>query len=127
MHNQTIVLESSDLQEQSLGLRFDLPQLGEHATGFVIRFKSKAYAYVNQCAHMPVELDWNEGDFFTADKTWIICATHGAQYAPETGRCIAGPCKGKQLQSLPVIEANNQVTIFLDPLINALEKQLPNI
>ncbi|MFT7227581.1 MAG: nitrite reductase/ring-hydroxylating ferredoxin subunit [Methylophilaceae bacterium] len=122
MHDQTIVLKSSDLQEQSLGLRFDLPQLGEHATGFVIRFKTKVYAYVNQCAHMPVELDWNEGNFFTADKTFVICATHGAQYAPDTGHCVAGPCKGKQLQSLGVTEENNRVTIHLDTLVGALEK-----
>ncbi|MDE0926425.1 MAG: Rieske 2Fe-2S domain-containing protein [Methylophilaceae bacterium] len=125
MHDQTIVFKSSDLQEQSLGLRFDLPQLGEHATGFVIRFETKPYAYVNQCAHMPVELDWNEGKFFTVDKTFIICATHGAQYAPETGRCIAGPCKGKQLQPLAVTEKNNKVTIHLDSLVDALKKQSP--
>lgn len=125
MHDQTIVFKSSDLQEQSLGLRFDLPQLGEHATGFVIRFETKPYAYVNQCAHMPVELDWNEGNFFTVDKTFVICATHGAQYAPETGRCIAGPCKGKLLQPLAVTEKNNKVTIHLDSLVDALEKQSP--
>ena len=114
MHDQTIVLKSSDLEEQSLGLRFDLPQLGEHATGFVIRFKSKAYAYVNQCAHMPVELDWNEGEFFTREKDFIICATHGACYVPDTGHCAFGPCKGKQLQVLKVTEESDQVFIHLD-------------
>ena len=30
---------------------------------------------------MPVELDWNEGEFFTSpEKDFIICATHGACY-----------------------------------------------
>jgi len=114
MHNKTIVFDSSELQEKSQGLRFDLPHLGEHATGFLIRFAGEAYAYVNQCAHMPVELDWNEGDFFTVDKNYLICATHGAQYAPDSGRCVAGPCKGKQLQALPVTEENGQVTVHLD-------------
>lgn len=111
---KTIVFNSEDLHEKSRGLRFDLPHLGQHATGFVIRFHHKAYAYVNQCAHMPVELDWNEGEFFTAEKDFLICATHGACYRPDTGDCVFGPCKGKQLQPLKVTEDSNQVIIHLD-------------
>lgn len=114
MHNKTIVFNSSDLHEKSRGLRFDLPHLGEHATGFVIRFEGKPRAYVNQCAHMPVELDWNEGEFFTLEKDFLICATHGACYEPSTGQCVFGPCKGKQLQVLKVVEESNQVLICLD-------------
>ena len=114
MPSKPIVFNSDDLQERSRGLRFDLPHLSEHATGFVIRFDQKPYAYVNQCAHMPVEMDWNEGEFFTAEKDFLICATHGACYEPETGDCVAGPCKGKKLQALKVTEENDQVTIHLD-------------
>ncbi|MCH9799841.1 MAG: Rieske 2Fe-2S domain-containing protein [Betaproteobacteria bacterium] len=114
MPSKTIVFDSSELQEKSHGLRFDLPHLGEHATGFVIRFDGKPHAYVNQCAHMPVELDWNEGEFFTREKDFIICATHGACYVPDTGHCAFGPCKGKQLQVLKVTEESDQVFIHLD-------------
>jgi nitrite reductase/ring-hydroxylating ferredoxin subunit len=114
MPSKKIVFNSSELQEKSRGLRFDLPHLGEHATGFVIRFDDQPHAYVNQCAHMPVELDWNEGDFFTLEKDLLICATHGACYMPDTGACVAGPCKGKQLQALKTTEENNQVIIWLD-------------
>jgi nitrite reductase/ring-hydroxylating ferredoxin subunit len=114
MHNKTVKFKSSDLHEKSTGLRFDLPQLSEHATGFVIRFDNKPYAYVNQCAHVSVELDWQEGEFFTPDKELLICATHGASYEPDTGYCVYGPCKGKRLQSLPVIEEEDVITIHLD-------------
>ena len=114
MHSKKIVLNSHDLQEKSLGLRFDLPHLGEHATGFVIRFNGLPYAYINQCAHMPVELDWNQGEFFTSEKYFIVCATHGACYEPNTGHCVFGPCKGKQLQALPVVEENEQVIIWVE-------------
>lgn len=114
MHSKTIQFNSEDLQEKSTGLRFSIPQLGEHATGFVIRYNEKAYAYVNQCAHMPVELDWNEGDFFTVAKDFLICATHGAHYEPNTGHCVYGPCKGKQLQPLSVTEENERIIIHLD-------------
>lgn len=122
MHKDSIVLNSHDLQEKSLGLRFDLPQLGAHRTGFAIRFEGKAYAYVNQCAHVPVELDWKEGEFFTINKDYLICATHGAHYAPESGQCVFGPCKGKQLQSLPVTEMNQQIIIHTQHLQKAHRK-----
>ena len=32
---------------------------------------------------------------------FIICATHGAIYQPETGLCVGGPCKGKKLTTMP--------------------------
>jgi len=114
MSNKKIQFNSADLQEQSTGLRFDIPQLGEHATGFAIRYKNQVYAYVNQCAHMPVELDWNEGEFFSVDRNFLICATHGAHYEPNTGHCVYGPCKGKQLHALSVTEENEQIIIHLE-------------
>jgi nitrite reductase/ring-hydroxylating ferredoxin subunit len=114
MLNKKIVLNSMDLQEKSEGYRFDLPHLGEHATGFVIRFNGAPYAYINQCAHMPVELDWNQGEFFTSEKDFLVCATHGACYEPNTGHCVFGPCKGKQLQPLRVVEENEQVIIWCE-------------
>jgi nitrite reductase/ring-hydroxylating ferredoxin subunit len=114
--SNNIILNSHDLAEKSLGLRFKLPQLGDFATGFVVRYEGKAYAYVNQCAHVPIELDWQQGEFFTAAKDYLICSTHGAHYQPETGHCVMGPCKGKKLQSLPITELNQQITIHTDQL-----------
>jgi nitrite reductase/ring-hydroxylating ferredoxin subunit len=114
MHNKIVKFKSSDLQERSLGLRFDLPHLGEHATGFVIRFDNKPYAYINQCAHVSVEMDWKEGEFFTPEKDLLICATHGAEYEPDTGFCVNGPCKGKRLQGLRVVEEDDEVVIHFE-------------
>ncbi|CAN4270905.1 {NirD} Ferredoxin subunits of nitrite reductase and ring-hydroxylating dioxygenases [Methylophilaceae bacterium] len=116
MQKHTIVLNSYDLVEKALGIRFALPQLGELVTGFTVRYHGKAYAYVNKCAHVPIELDWKQGEFFTVDKDYLICATHGAHYAPDTGYCVMGPCKGKSLQALHLTEQNNQITIHLEQL-----------
>ena len=33
-------------------------------TAFVIRFRSQVHAYLNACAHMALELDWNLGAYF---------------------------------------------------------------
>ena len=111
MSENTVVLNSQDLLDGGQGLRFNMPMYGEYVTGFVIRYQNKVYAYVNQCAHVPVELDWNHGDFFTAQKDFLICATHGAHYRPDNGFCVMGPCKGKQLKNIPVTEQNQQIII----------------
>lgn len=114
MSENTVVLNSQDLLDGGQGLRFNMPMYGEYVTGFVIRYQNKVYAYVNQCAHVPVELDWEEGAFFTAQKDYLICATHGAHYLPNTGFCVMGPCKGKSLRPINVIEQDEKIIVDVD-------------
>lgn len=109
-----VAFKSEELQDESTGLRFALPALGEFTSGFVVRFHGRPYAYVNKCAHVPVELDWNPGEFFTSEKDYLICATHGAHYQPDTGFCVMGPCKGKRLKAIDVVEQNQQIIINID-------------
>ena len=111
-----VLFKSEDVQEQGKGLRFALPALGEFACGFVVRYRGQAYAYVNQCAHVAVELDWNEGEFFTAEKEHLICATHGAHYRPDNGYCVMGPCKGKRLRAIPLTEQNQIISIDISAI-----------
>lgn len=116
MSAAVLTFSSGELQEKGDGLRFAIPALGPHATGFLVRFHGKPYAYVNRCAHVPVELDWEHGKFFNMTQEWLICATHGAMYAPQTGRCVMGPCQGKGLSPIPVSEQAGVVTVHLDQL-----------
>lgn len=111
IEQDTVVIESSSVQDGGKGVRFPLPALGEFATGFVVRFNQVPYAYVNQCAHVSVELDWEEGEFFTAQRDYLICATHGAHYRPDNGVCVMGPCKGKKLQAIELVEQNERILI----------------
>ncbi len=111
MDVNTVVLDSAMLEDGGKGIRFPLPVLGEFVSGFVVRFQGKPYAYVNQCAHVSVELDWNEGEFFTSQQDYLLCATHGAHYRPDNGYCVFGPCKGKRLKPIEVIEQNQQIII----------------
>lgn len=113
LDENTLVLDSAALENGGKGIRFPLPALGEFATGFVVRFEGKPYAYVNQCAHVSVELDWNEGEFFTAQQDYLLCATHGAMYRPDNGYCVLGPCKGKRLKPIEVTEQNQKIVINL--------------
>ena len=115
MHNagmddtSIFICESGALEEGGKGVRFPLTAGGEDGTGFVIRYDSQVYGYLNRCAHVPIELDWNEGDFFESSGLYLMCSTHGAIYTPETGHCAGGPCRGGRLRRIEVIEKDNQV------------------
>ncbi len=103
------VCDAAFLEDGGKGVRFPLTAGGEDATGFVVRYNGSVYGYLNRCAHVPIELDWNEGDFFESGKRYLICSTHGAMYAPESGRCEGGPCRGRSLRPIGVVEKDNQV------------------
>jgi nitrite reductase/ring-hydroxylating ferredoxin subunit len=62
---------------------------------FLVNYQGRLYAYVNRCRHVPMTMDWIENQFLTEDGRYIMCATHGACYEPDTGECIFGPpCGG---------------------------------
>lgn len=70
---------------------------------FVVRTGDGAVAFVNSCPHMGTPLNFLEHRFLSADGTRLQCATHGAQFEPETGLCVHGPCLGARLKRIPVI------------------------
>ena len=107
---------SADLAEGGPGLRFPVRVAGQPATGFVVRHEGRVRAYLNRCAHVPMELDWLEGAFFDEDGRFLACATHGALYEPGTGRCAGGPCAGRGgLRPLDVAERDGRVLWRPDP------------
>ncbi len=77
--------------------KFLLDCAGREFECFLINYGGELHAYVNQCRHIPMGLDWVENQFFTDDGRFVQCATHGAYYVPETGECVAGPPCGKSL------------------------------
>lgn len=106
------VCDSHQLVDGGAGVRFILSDEKQADIAcFAIRYQGRVYAYVNQCQHLPVELDWNHGQFFDKDGVFLICATHGALYQPDHGRCVAGPCQGAALTALSVLERDNQIYI----------------
>lgn len=112
--NQRLICSSAVLQEKSAGVRFEMPELGAGVTGFVVRFDGQPRAYVNRCAHVAVELDWQEGEFFDNEGRYLICATHGALYNPATGYCVSGPCRGAPLECLSVEERDGNIYLILE-------------
>ena len=85
---------ASDLVEGSLAVPFDVVYGGETCRAFAVRFEGQPHAYLNRCSHVAMEMDFQPDRFFDDSGQWLLCATHGAVYKPETGECAGGPCRG---------------------------------
>jgi nitrite reductase/ring-hydroxylating ferredoxin subunit len=107
-----LICESAALADGGKAVRFDLPHGHGSTPCFTVRYDGKVFAYVNRCPHRGTELDWNPGEVFDETGLYLICATHGAIFDPQTGLCISGPCQGAWLQTLPIVEQRGVVTIM---------------
>ena len=52
-------------------------QYRQPARAFALRFEGQVVAYLNRCAHVPTEMDWQEGEFLDSDKRYIISEKPG--------------------------------------------------
>jgi nitrite reductase/ring-hydroxylating ferredoxin subunit len=104
-----LICESSRLEDGGAGVRFELQWGAKSLPAFAVRKDGKAYAYLNTCPHQGTELDWQEGEFFDESAVYLMCATHGAVFFPDSGYCCAGPCKGRSLVKVPVEEHNGHL------------------
>lgn len=85
---------SSELQDGGLAVPFDVIYQGQTCRAFAVRFDGQVHAYLNRCAHVAMELDYQPNRFFDLSGQFLICSTHGAMYQPDTGVCRGGPCRG---------------------------------
>ncbi len=109
---ERLICASADLLEGGAGVRFQVERHGGPAPAFVVRYRGRPRAYLNRCAHVPVELDWQPGAFFDSSGLYLICAVHGALFAPETGHCLSGRCAGRGLEPLAVDERSGGVFLL---------------
>lgn len=112
--DERLICPSDALRDGGAGVRFVARSDGTHRPAFVIRWRGAAHAYVNECRHQESELDWEPGDFFDESKLYLACATHGALYAPDSGICVAGPCRGARLKAVMLAEHNGGVYCIED-------------
>lgn len=104
-----LICESSALADGGDGVRFEIEYFGARAPAFAVRYQGRVHAYLNRCAHVAMELDWREGQFFDLEGRDLICSTHGAVYAASSGRCLGGPCGGTPLVRLQVEERDGRI------------------
>jgi nitrite reductase/ring-hydroxylating ferredoxin subunit len=85
--------------------------------GFVVRINDQVRGYVNSCPHARHPLNFQPNQFLTRDGALILCASHGALFEKSTGYCVAGPCAGQSLQTLPLEVSDGYVMLVQADLL----------
>ena len=93
MSESIALCSSSALEDGGTAVAFDVCYQGHASRAFAIRYNGQAHAYLNRCGHIPMEMDYQPERFFDSTGHWLMCATHGALYRPDTGVCSGGPCR----------------------------------
>ena len=106
---ERLVCASTALADSGPGVRFEVEYFGQPAPAFAVRYAGRVHAYLNRCAHVAMELDWQEGVFFDSSGRDLLCSTHGATYDAQSGRCVGGPCNRSPLVKLRVEERHGNV------------------
>ncbi len=96
--SEVLLCQSGDLVDSGEAVAFEVNFEGRVCAAFAIRYQGQAHAYLNRCAHVPMEMDYQANRFFDSTGQWLMCATHGAMYHPHTGACRSGPCRGGLLK-----------------------------
>ncbi|MGE4242799.1 Rieske (2Fe-2S) protein [Ramlibacter sp.] len=85
---------SADLPDGGRAVPFDVVYGGQTCQAFAVRWRGAPHAYLNRCAHVAMQMDYEPNRFFDDSGEWLLCASHGAVYRPDTGECGGGPCRG---------------------------------
>jgi len=64
---------------------------------FAVRVGGVLSLWRNACPHEAAPMAWRRDGYLNAEGTRIVCHAHGAEFLPETGLCVAGPCLGARL------------------------------
>jgi nitrite reductase/ring-hydroxylating ferredoxin subunit len=91
--------------------KFRLACGARRVSGFVVNHDGVYHAYVNRCPHVGTPLDLWENEFLSEDTRLVVCATHGAVFEPDSGRCTAGPCRGDALTRLPLRHEGGEIVV----------------
>jgi nitrite reductase/ring-hydroxylating ferredoxin subunit len=91
--------------------KFRIQLGGKNLDAFIVNLEGRFHAYVNRCPHAGTSLDLWPNEFWTEDSRHLICATHGAIFAPDTGVCVEGPCPGARLERLVVARDGDAVVV----------------
>jgi nitrite reductase/ring-hydroxylating ferredoxin subunit len=94
LHPTEPLCNTRDLSDGGDAVPFDVVFAGQTCRAFAVRFEGKPHAYLNRCSHVAMEMDFQPNKFYDDTGQWLLCATHGAAYRPDTGACAGGPCRG---------------------------------
>jgi nitrite reductase/ring-hydroxylating ferredoxin subunit len=78
----------------------------------LVRHGDTLKLYENRCPHTGQTLDPLGRSVVEAQGALITCERHGAQFLSSSGECVAGPCLGESLTSVPFTAVGGE--IYLD-------------
>ncbi|MCW8277860.1 Rieske 2Fe-2S domain-containing protein [Pseudomonas sp. PCH199] len=113
MEKVALCLVSELAEGQSRG--FDPLGLGRDSL-FALVHQGEVRLYRNSCPHLDVRLEYRKDRFMSADGQRVICYAHGAQFLPESGLCVYGPCLGESLSALEYRIEKGWLMISIDQL-----------
>ncbi|MCG8426495.1 MAG: Rieske 2Fe-2S domain-containing protein [Chromatiales bacterium] len=93
---------------------FSADWLGEKLEGFLVKKEGVFYAFKNSCPHIGAPLNWMPDEFLDPEGNYIQCSMHGALFEMDSGLCVSGPCVAKNLESLSVQVAGDEVRLVID-------------
>lgn len=82
---------------------------GDHESLVLYRDGDRVRGWLNICPHAGRRLDWAPGQFLKSGAGDLVCAAHGASFSLVDGSCVAGPCKGDRLRTVPLEVRDGQV------------------
>ena len=85
---------SQELVDSGLAVPFEVRYYAQNCAAFAVRYQGRVHAYLNRSRPVPMATVYQPHQFFYSSGHWLVCATHGAMYAPESGHCRMGPCRG---------------------------------
>lgn len=89
-------------------------RLGNDLSLVALRTTDGVRVYRNRCPHAGFELNWLPDRFLDRSGKYLHCQVHGALFEPESGRCLAGPCAGQRLESVPHQERDDGLYVLPD-------------
>ncbi len=118
MNMNNTVCRRDQLKDGGTATRFVMEYDGRTVNGFAVAFAGEVRAWVNLCPHRGTELDWQPGEVFDESGLYLICATHGALFDAQNGRCVSGPCLGASLTPIAVDVHDGSVALRIGRLIH---------
>jgi len=71
-------------------------------TIIAVKYKGEVFAYKNACPHLGIPLNTSHDRIAAKAGQYLVCSGHGAIFDARTGKCVAGPCNGAQLQTVAI-------------------------
>lgn len=104
-----VTLGPLDLIVDGAARGFVLEIGGRFFHGFVVRRGGDVVGYVDRCPHMSVPLARELDAYMAPMRDLLACGWHGALFRVHDGRCIAGPCVGRNLMPWSVTVADGMI------------------